>query len=367
MIEIGAQVDLSHPPDRVWLALTDRELLGRWFAEAETVAGVPDRLVLHTAGLPGFDADVEVEVTERQVPELLALRCDESGRLSEVTCAVTATKQGCRLAVREVTTHGTWSAEQHDPREQQLRQALTVRLPAILDWLAFQQVDLRRGEAGMTAELPTIAARGQGAARARRRRRTVGAVLAGVVLVAGLAAWVTLPDEPDSAAAPAPVSPSPSLSPSASPVAVAAPSGTPRATPSARPSRTAASPTARPSRTPTAKPSPTLASVPAPPPLTASYRTDSSRLFGYTGEVVVENPAGAPAGDWVVVVTLAEGSNVDDVDGADLRQDGRTLTFTGPAVPAGGSQTFRFDVRDSRPKARAPEACTVGGNPCAGV
>ncbi|SIN41788.1 SRPBCC domain-containing protein [Micromonospora cremea] len=365
MIEIGAQVDLSHPPDRVWLALTDRELLGRWFAEAETVAGVPDRLVLHTAGLPGFDANIEVEVTERQVPELLALRCDEAGRLTEVTCAVTATKQGCRLAVREVTTHGTWSAEQHDPREQQLRQALTVRLPAILDWLAFQQVDLRRGEAGMTTELPTIGAR---PARARRRRRTVVAVLAGAVLVAGLAAWVTLPDEPDSAAAPPPAAPSPSSSsPSSSSVAAVAPTGTPRATPSARPSRTTASPTARPSRTPTAKPSPTVASAPAaPPPVTATYRTDSSRLFGYTGEVVIDNPGGAAA-DWVVVVTLAEGSSVDDVDGADVRQDGRTLTFTGPAVPAGGSQTIRFDVRDSRPKAREPEGCTVGGNACAGV
>ncbi|MBQ0901497.1 cellulose binding domain-containing protein [Micromonospora sp. U21] len=363
MIEIGAQVDLSHPPDRVWLALTDRELLGRWFAEAETVAGVPDRLVLHTAGLPGFDANVEVEVTERRVPELLAMRCDEAGRLTEVTCVVTATKQGSRLAVREVTTHGTWSAEQHDPREQQLRQALTVRLPAILDWLAFQQVDLRRGEAGMTTELPTI---GERPARALRRRRTVVAVLAGVVLVGGLAAWVTLPGEPDSVAAPPPATGTPP-SPSSS-VAAVAPTGTPRATPSARPSRTAASPTAHPSRTPTAKPSPTLASVPAaPPPVTATYRTDSSRLFGYTGEVVVDNPGGAPAADWVVVVTLAEGSSVDDVDGADVRQDGRTLTFTGPAVPAGKSQTIRFDVRDSRPKAREPESCTVGGSPCAGV
>ncbi|MCO1598948.1 SRPBCC domain-containing protein [Micromonospora sp. RHAY321] len=363
MIEIGAQVDLSHPPDRVWLALTDPELLGRWFAEAETVAGVPDRLVLQTAGLPGFDANVEVEVTERRMPELLALRCDEAGRLTELTCTVTATKQGCRLAVREVTTHGVWSAEQHEPREQQLRQALTVRLPAILDWLAFQKVDLSRGEVGMTTELPTIGAPGTGPARARRRR-TVVAVLAGAVLVAGLAAWVTLPGEPDSAAAPAPATPSPT---SSSTGAAVAPTGTPRSVASARPSRTVASATPRPSRTPAAKPSPTLAPVPAPPPMTAGYRTDSSRLFGYTGEVVVGNPGGAPVADWAVVVTLPEDSSVDDVDGADVRREGRTLTFTGPAVPAGGSHTFRFEVRDSRPKAREPESCTVGGNPCAGL
>ncbi|MGI5522311.1 cellulose binding domain-containing protein [Micromonospora sp. CA-259024] len=362
MIEIGAQVDLSHPPDRVWLALTDRELLGRWFAEAETVEGVPDRLLLHTAGLPGFEANVEVEVTERQVPELLVLACDEAGRLSELTCVVTTTKQGCRLEVREVTTHGAWSAEQHEPREQQLRQALTVRLPAILDWLAFQQVDLRRGDGGMTAELPLIGAFGKGPARARQRRRQIVAVLVAVAVVGGVAAWVALPAESNHSAAPR-SAPSSSLSMTAS-----APAATPQATTSVRPSRTVASTTARPSRSPSVKPSRPATSAPAaPPPLTARYDTDSSRLFGYTGRVVVTNPAGTPVGDWVVVVNLAEGSTVDDVDGADWRQAGQAVTFTGAAVPAGGSQTFHFDVRDNRPKAREPEACTVGGNPCTGL
>ncbi|PYC75917.1 hypothetical protein C7C45_02045 [Micromonospora arborensis] len=362
MIEIGAQVDLSHPPTRVWLALTDRALLGRWFAEAETVEGVPDRLLLHTAGLPGFEANVEVEVTERQVPGLLVLACDEAGRLSELTCTVTATGQGCRLEVREATTHGAWSAEQHEPREQQLRQSLTVRLPAILDWLAFQQVDLRRNDGGMTAELPLVGARGPG--RARRRRHQLAAMLGGVVVFGGVAAWAALPDEPNRSAAP---SSTPSVSPSPSGT-LTAPTATRRATPSARPSRTTASATARPSRSASVQPSRPPTSVPPPPPLlTARYDTDSSRLFGYTGEVVVDNRAGTPVGDWAVVVTLADGSTVDDVDGANWRQNGQAITFTGAAVPAGGSQTFRFDVRDNRPKARAPEACTVGGNPCTGL
>ncbi|MET8367080.1 MULTISPECIES: SRPBCC domain-containing protein [unclassified Micromonospora] len=364
MIEIGAHVDLSHSPDRVWLALTDRELLGRWFAEADMVEGVPDRLVLHTAGLPGFDADVEVEVTERRVPELLVLRCDEAGRLTELTCAVTATKQGSRLTVREVPTHGSWSEEHHEPREQQLRQALTVRLPAILDWLAFQQVDLRRGVAGMTTELPVIGASGPAPARGRRRAAVAG--LTGVVLVAGLVAWLTLPGEPEHSAAPTPTATSTTTPPS---MAAAAPTAQPKATPSARASRSVTPTTARPSRTPSATPSrtPTAAVPPPPPPLVARYDTDSSRLFGYTGEVVVDNPGPAPAEQWVVVVTLADGSSVDDVEGADWRQDGQAITFSGLAVPAGGSRTIRFDVRDSRPKAREPEGCTVGGNPCAGL
>ncbi|MCG5435682.1 SRPBCC family protein [Micromonospora foliorum] len=261
MIEIGAQVELSHPAERVWRALTDRELLGRWFAEAEMVEGVPDRMLLHTGGLPGFEADVEVEVTERQEPELLVLACDQAGRLSELTCTVTATKQGCRLELREVSTHGAWSAEQHEPREQQLRQALTVRLPAILDWLAFQQVDLRRADGGMTAELPLIGVRG-GAGRNPRRRRTVVAVVAGAVLVAGTAAWVTLPPDSKPAAAPAPTA-------TASPtVTDGGTTAAPTATPSASPTRNTASDTTRPSRTTTEEASRTPASA-APQPHTA--------------------------------------------------------------------------------------------------
>ncbi|MFE9194033.1 SRPBCC domain-containing protein [Micromonospora sp. NPDC007208] len=363
MIEIGAQVELSHPAERVWRALTDRELLGRWFAEAEMVEGVPDRMLLHTGGLPGFEADVEVEVTERQEPDLLVLACDEAGRLSELTCTVTATKQGCRLELREVSTHGAWSVEQHESREQQLRQALTVRLPAILDWIAFQQVDLRRADGGMTTELPLIGV-GGGAGRNPRRRRTLVAVVAGAVLVAGTAAWVTLPPDSKPAAAPAPTA-------TASPTVTAGrTTATPTATPSTRPTRTTASATTRPSRTPSAKPSrtPVSAAPPPPPaPMVARYETDSSRLFGYTGEIVVGNPGGAPVADWAVVVTLAEGTTVDDVDGANWRQDGRAITFTGAAVAAGGSRTISFDVRDSRPKAREPESCTIGGQPCAGL
>ncbi|MBM0275932.1 cellulose binding domain-containing protein [Micromonospora tarensis] len=364
MIEIGAQVDLSHPSDRVWRALTDRKLLGRWFAEAETVEGVPDRLLLHTAELPGFEADVEVEVTERLELELLVLACDEAGRLSELTCTVTPTTQGCRLEVREVSTHGAWSAEQHEPREQQLRQALTVRLPAILDWHAFQQVDLGRGDTGMTTELPLVGARGRSGGT-RRRRRVLVAAVGGAVLLAGTAAWITMPTESNPAAAPAPAgTPSPSVPADEVTVAVSA-------TPSTRPSRTTtAAPTTRPSRTPSAKPSRTPSSAPPPPPsapMTARYETDSSRLFGYTGEIVVDNPSGVPVADWAVVVTLAEGTTVDDVDGANWRRDGRTITFTGAPVAAGASQTISFDVRDSRPKARGPESCTIGGQPCAGL
>ncbi|MEU9508915.1 SRPBCC family protein [Micromonospora sp. NPDC048170] len=361
MIEIHVQVDLFHPADRVWHALTDRGLLARWFTEIEPMAGERYRLLLFTAGLPGFDAAVDAEVTDRRAPELIALRCLEGGRRSRLVCAVTPTNEGCRLSVREVLEHGSWSAEQRERREESYQQALTGRLPAILDWLAFRQVDLRRGEAGMTAEMPVTEGFGDEPAPAGRRRwPLLVAGLGGVVLVAGAAVWAVLPAEPEPVADPAPA-PSPTATASASRTQQ-------KPTVSPAPTRTTTSPTPRPSRTPSATPSRTPTSAaPSASAVTARYETVSTRILGYTGEVVVDNPGGSAARGWTVVVTLADGGTLTDVSGADWRQEGQVVTFSGPPVPAGRSRTFTFAVRDVDPLTRAPEGCSLGDRPCAGL
>ncbi|WP_229402375.1 SRPBCC family protein [Micromonospora okii] len=372
MTEIGAQVELSHPADRVWRALTDRELLARWFTEAEPVPGRPGQLLLYTAGLPGFDSAVDAEVTGRWEPESLVLRCHEAGRRTVLTCAVTPTAEGCRLAVRETLEHGAWPVEQRVRREESYRQALTGRLPAILDWLAFQQVDLGGHDLTATAEIPVTELGAAPAANRRSRRTALVAVLGGGALATGLAAWALLPAGSEHAAAPAPTTP-----PAPSAVAVGtsgpartAPSArpTPTATRSARPSR-APSPSSSPSATPSASPSRTPSPTPSPTPaLRARYETVTTRFFGYAGEVVVDNPAGTDARDWRLVVTLARGAAVVDADGAQWRQDGRSVTFTGPAVPGGRSRTIRFEVRGGDHRAaKAPEGCAVDDRPCAGL
>ncbi|SCL45328.1 Uncharacterized conserved protein YndB, AHSA1/START domain [Micromonospora citrea] len=364
MIEIGTQVDLFHPANRVWRALTDRELLARWFTEVELMDGTRNRLLLYTAGLPGFDAAVDAELTERREPELIALRCLEGGRRSRLTCSLEPTAEGSRLSVREVLEHGSWTDEQREQREECYRQAIAGRLPAILDWLAFRQVDLNRGEVGMTAELPVTEAPVEPAA-GRRGRPLLVAGLAAAVLAAGATVWAALPDGPDRTAAPVPA---PAATPA--PTAAATSSASARPTSSARPTRTATPAATRPSRTPTAtaKPSATASSLaPSAPAVTARYGTASTRLFGFTGEVVVDNAGGTAVKGWTVVVTLADGGTVDDASGADWRQDGQKVTFTGPPVPAGGSRTFTFEVSDADVRTKAPESCTVGDAPCAGL
>ncbi|MFC0505476.1 SRPBCC domain-containing protein [Micromonospora costi] len=365
MIEIGAQVDLFHPVDRVWHALTDRELLGRWFTDVESVPDAPGRLRFATADLPGFDAAVEAEVIEQQVPELITLRCQEADRRSRLTCTVKATTEGCRLSIRETLEYGEWAPPQRDGREQAYEQALNGRLPAILDWFAFQQVDLGRGDAGMTTELPVVELPG-GTKPRRGTWAVLGAAGIAMLLAGGAAVWALQPDQPREATAQPTPTHTPSASGAASPTTRSA-----AAEPAARPSRTSsatASPSRSagslpPSRTPSSAP-PTSA---APPAMTARYETVSTRLLGYSGEVEVANPGSAAGTEWTVVVTFSDDSEVTKVSGAEWRQEGRTVTFTGSPLAAGRSQTIRFDVRDSAPFAKGPESCTVEGNPCEGL
>ncbi|MEU1844036.1 SRPBCC domain-containing protein [Micromonospora sediminicola] len=351
MIEIATEVDLFHPPARIWRALTERALLAKWFVESTPQA---DRWVLATAALPGYDADTEVEVVELRTPERLVVRCREADRATRLACDLTATAHGTRLSVREVLEEGDWDA---DARAEQHEQALTGRLPAILDWLAFQEVDLRRAEGGLTAELPVVRLLGETSGRSRRRRTLVAAgvvtVLAGV---AGAVLWVVRPTPP-APAAPA-VSAPPLVMPS--PTAASARPTSARPTPSA--SRRSPSPSPSASRSPSRTPSPT---PPAVIPLTATYETVNDRVFGYRGEMVLANPGPTSRPEWTVTVTLGDGATVGSVSGAEAAQDGAVVTFTGTALPAGGSTTIRFDVRDPDPLHDGPESCAVDTTPCA--
>ncbi|SCF05256.1 Uncharacterized conserved protein YndB, AHSA1/START domain [Micromonospora matsumotoense] len=359
MIEIGTQIDLPHPADRVWRAMTDPELLGRWFAETEPIPDGPGRWRVRTAGLPGFETDVEVEVVDRREPELIVVRCHEGADRSLLTCAVTPTTVGCRVLIRETVEHGDWPAERGTRREECYRQSLAGRLPALLDWLAFQQVDLRRDSAAPTAVLPVALIADLDRRPTRRRTTWVVAGSGAAALTLGLAGWALLPGGPpaETAADPVPPPARSAVAPDPTRSAVT-PRPTPTTTPSsARPSRT---PSPTPSRTPSASPS-------APDPVGARYETVSTRVFGYTGEVVVDNPGGTPASGWTVVVTLPRGNSAAEVTGADWRQDGQSVTFTGPAVPAGGAQAIRFDVRTADPVTKTPQGCTVDERPCAGL
>ncbi|MGW4460992.1 SRPBCC domain-containing protein [Micromonospora sp. NPDC004704] len=383
MTDIRTEVELRHPVDRVWRSLTDQQLLEKWLGATDLLPENGAPFELRPIGLPGLDGEVNGAVVEVDEPRRLVLRWRENGVRVLVTFELAETEQGSRLTVRQSGTDGHWTAEQDEQRQQGFQQLLAGPLPAVLDWLAFREVDFTSetdmtdvpddtgDDAGRWAGTPT------GADPERRRRRlTAGLIAAAIVLGGVMVVFAVLrPNASTTTAAPqastgtASGSPGASPAPPSEPGAVASMAGAPRATPtgSAPPS-----PSATP--TPATTPAPPTAGAPAagnaPPPgqpnLDARYNRASNELLGYTGEIVLTNSGTAEAAQWSVTVVLHGGATVVDASGASHDQKGRTVTFTGSAVPAGGSARFTFRVNAALSE-RQPESCRVGDRACAGV
>ncbi|OLF16388.1 SRPBCC family protein [Actinophytocola xanthii] len=71
--DITVEVELPHPPDSVWLALTDPAALAEWMMpvrDFEPVVG--RRFTVHAKPMPGWDGVVHCEVTAVDEPHTLA-------------------------------------------------------------------------------------------------------------------------------------------------------------------------------------------------------------------------------------------------------------------------------------------------------
>jgi hypothetical protein len=62
--EIRFDVDLDHPPERVWRALTDPRHLSGWFLPAEVDPDDSTRLRLRPDRVDGLGGPIDVEVVE---------------------------------------------------------------------------------------------------------------------------------------------------------------------------------------------------------------------------------------------------------------------------------------------------------------
>ena len=294
-------------------------------------------------------------MVDRREPELIVVRCHEGADRSLLTCAVTPTAVGCRVLVRETVEHGDWSAERGTRREECYRQSLAGRLPALLDWLAFQQVDLRRDSAAPTAVLPVALMADLGRRPTRRRTTWVVAGSGAAALTLGLAGWALLPGwAAGQTADPVPPPARSAVAPDPTRSAV-----TPRPTPTTTPSSARPSPAPpTPSRMPSASPS-------APDPVGARYETVSTRVFGHRRGGGRQSGRDAGLG--------LDGGRHPAPGQLGRRGDrgrlatGRAVGHPGPAVPAGEAQAIRFDVRTADPVTKTPQGCTVDERPCAGL
>lgn len=68
MTTIRIERHYAHPPEKVWHALTDRELLGQWLMPNDFEPRVGHRFTFTTEPAPGFDGVVRCEVLRVEAP-----------------------------------------------------------------------------------------------------------------------------------------------------------------------------------------------------------------------------------------------------------------------------------------------------------
>ncbi len=105
--EIAIERRLGHPPEKVWRALTERELLQAWMMANDFEPRVGHRFRLTAAPQPPWDGTLEGEVLRVRPPWQLAYTCntvgpDEGARLRTiVTWTLTPHEGGTTLRMRQ--------------------------------------------------------------------------------------------------------------------------------------------------------------------------------------------------------------------------------------------------------------------------
>jgi uncharacterized protein YndB with AHSA1/START domain len=97
---ISFEVDLPHPPEKVWRALTDTSLLAEWLlpvAEGKVASGAA--FVFKTQPHPGWDGTVSCRVLEMDAPNRLSYAWTVPFLDTVVTFTLTPTLAGTRLSI----------------------------------------------------------------------------------------------------------------------------------------------------------------------------------------------------------------------------------------------------------------------------
>lgn len=389
MAVIRLEVEVAHPPQCVWRALTDARLLSSWLMATDFYPQAGTAFTLHPTDLTGLPEPISGELVEVTEPHRIVMVWQAEQLHTRVTWELTATPGGTTLHITQTGFIGPRAAMRRHELLATYRMLFSQRLPQLLDRLARGQPshapaphrpDPAPGSpAAAVPVLPSWV-----------RFAAIGATTA-VLAVTGLAAL-------SSAAEPEPVGvpplgearpglgqgvqpgETPSWPPTGAdgagfPPASAAgspshahPSGSPPRAPDATPSRSAEDAAEPPDDPPTAPGSPPAAS----PKLAATMSTSTSGLplLGLGGlevTVVVSNSGPADADGWEVVMDVGN-QQVRGVSGAHHEQAGSVARFTalgtGPAAGQTASFTFHLPHPLLLGSARAPSSCTIDGQPC---
>jgi uncharacterized protein YndB with AHSA1/START domain len=373
--EISVDVDLPHPPGRVWRALTDRRMLATWFMETdlEALPGAVGRA--YPSGIPGFAGPFDIEVVSVGPERLLVMRWRGDQLHAEVRWELEELTGGTRLRVSQTGFLGVNGTLRRRELRRAYQQLFGVDLPAMLERTAAGDAPViprQRAQqpvvaaVGVENELPSAAPRddlsdpsdpwalsdpsvsaGVGLAPPAAEEGTssveittppphglagrlatafplhervrAAAITVTVVMIVATVGWLWLtrpvhvdaPSESYPVATHEPGLSLPSQSPFVLPSGVSPSGGSGTGGPSGAPTSPGASGSVG------ASPSLEASASGAPitqPALTAEYATQSSTgLLGYqvSVTVTVHNPGTSPHSGWTVVLTVPSGATID--------------------------------------------------------
>jgi len=368
--EVCFDVPLDHPADRVWTALTDRDLLGRWFLPTDLTPESGSAFRMTSGARLGLPDAFTGEVFDTSPGRHLAMTWTNGEVPANVAWELTDRDGGCLLTV----TQDGWV-----PDSPAYRSAYTEALPAVLAGSGRRRLytllacllallllaggllwwhGSGTGPAVASATAPPSrfgAAGGAGPAGPAGSPGASGA--AGVPGAPGIPGAPGVPGKPGatgpagatgaSGQPGAPGAPAPSLGPGSAPPAsgVAAPPAGSAAPGAPDPTGTTAGSTGT--------------------SVTAVYVTVSVSTTGYQGRITLTTLLNLSVTSWTLVLTLPAGTTVTS-SSASFHQSGTTVTFTpasGSLVLPGIASSFTFRTQGTG----RPTGCLIGTLVCTGL
>jgi uncharacterized protein YndB with AHSA1/START domain len=132
--------EYPHPPELVWRALTEPELIGAWLMKTDFVPALGHRFTLRTDPAPGFDGVVHCEVLELDAPRRMRWRWRGGPLDTEVAFTLSSVAvgavEGTRLEVEHTGFEGLAPVLVSFILGAGNRRIYGRRLPAVLDRLA---------------------------------------------------------------------------------------------------------------------------------------------------------------------------------------------------------------------------------------
>lgn len=139
MTEIRLDVELEHPPERIWRALVEPDTLAGWFFPNELNAVVGHRFSITPAGEAGFVEPIDAEVLEVDPPKRLAMRWLAPELDARVTFSLVRVAGGSRLTLRQSGFFGMQGLLRRRVLHRVYTEMLGRRLPDVLDRIAAEE------------------------------------------------------------------------------------------------------------------------------------------------------------------------------------------------------------------------------------